>query len=163
MSSTSKDRGIMDSNALSALIDELRTIGTDQQAIEVKSGVGKNVRDTLSAFSNGSGGLLIVGLSEAEGFSPVPGFDAAKARDSLVSRCEQMEPSVRADIEIHDLAGSPILVAEVPEIEPRNKPCYIREQGMYQSSYIRLGDADIKLSRYEIDRLLEEHHQPKWD
>lgn len=153
----------MDTATLLNLIDELRTIGTDQQTIEVKSGVGKSVRETLSAFSNGAGGILIVGLAEDDKFAPVPNFDAAQSRDALVSRCEEMEPPIRANIEILDLGGAPVLVAEIDEIEPRYKPCYIREQGRYQSSYIRLGDADVKLSPYEIDRMLEEHHQPKWD
>ena len=153
----------MDTKTLARLIGELRTVGTDQQAIEVKSGVGKSVRETLSAFANGSGGILIIGLSEPAGFKPVPDFDASISRDALVGRCEQLEPPVRANVEIHPFEDTSILVAEVDEIEPRFKPCFIREKGRYQGSYIRLGDADVKLSKSEIDRMLEEHRQPKWD
>ncbi len=34
---------------------------------------------------------------------------------------------------------------------------------MYQGSYIRTGDGDRRLSHYEINRLVEEHRQPRWD
>lgn len=35
---------------LAQLLDKLRIIGTEQQHVEVKSGAGKNMLETLSAF-----------------------------------------------------------------------------------------------------------------
>ena len=57
----------------------MRAAGTDLQSCEVKSAVGKLPKDlaeSVSAFSNGSGGTIVLGLSEEEGFKPAPGFDA---------------------------------------------------------------------------------------
>ena len=34
---------------------------------------------------------------------------------------------------------------------------------MYRGSYIRTADGDHLMQRYEIDRLLEQSHQPSWD
>ena len=61
----------MDTERLEPIIHTLRLIGTDKQPIEVKSNVGKSIRETLSAFANANGGLIIVGLDEANGFLPV--------------------------------------------------------------------------------------------
>lgn len=157
--------GVMLSAELDTIIRDLRIAGTDDRRVEVKSGVGKSVRDTLSAFSNGDGGTLIVGLSESEGFTPVPEFEPSKARDQLLSRCEQMTPVVRPLIDILQVPGTDnqVLVVDVPELEPREKPCYITDAGRYQGSYLRAGDGDVRLRHYEIDRLLEEHTQPRWD
>lgn len=62
----------VDEKELITMVNDLRLVGTDQQAIEVKSGIGKEVLDTLSSFSNTSGGTLLVGLSEQDGFTVVP-------------------------------------------------------------------------------------------
>lgn len=153
----------METHELRALVDELRIVGTDQQRIEIKSGVGKDIRTTLSAFSNGSGGTIIIGLSEADAFAPVNGFDAARARDQIVSRCAELTPTVRPLTQIIPFESVSAIVVEVPELEPRFKPCYITDQGLYAGSYVRSGDGDHRLTRYEIDRLLEEHTQPIWD
>lgn len=153
----------MDAQELATLVGELRLVGTDQQAVEVKSGVGKSIRDTLSAFSNSGGGTLIVGLSEKDGFTPVPGFDAVAARDRLTSRCDQMTPLVRPDIDVLPFEGQSVVVALIPEMEPRYKPCFIADQGVYQGSYVRTGDGDRQMKRYEVDRCIEEHSQPRWD
>lgn len=153
----------MDAQELEDVIRGLRIVGTDQQRIEVKSGIGKDVRPTLSAFSNTGGGLLIVGLSEKDGFEPVPRFSAPQTRDSLVSRCGELTPVVRPHIQITSVHGADVLVAEVPEILPRDKPCYVTEQGTYRGSYIRSGDGDRRMESYEIDRLLEMRTQPRWD
>ena len=51
----------------------MRAAGTDLQSCEVKSAVGKLPKDlaeSVSAFSNGSGGTIVLGLSEEEGFKP---------------------------------------------------------------------------------------------
>ncbi|MEX3504088.1 ATP-binding protein [Corynebacterium sp. LK2510] len=145
------------------MIGDLRIIGTDKQGIEVKSDIGKDVRETLSAFSNANGGILIVGLSESNGFTPVPSFEAVRAQDKLEQRCAQLTPPVRPDIDLIPFEDAVLLVAEVRELVSRDKPCYVTDQGLYRGSYIRTGDGDTRLSNYEVDRLLEEKAQPKWD
>lgn len=148
---------------LERMVAELRVIGAEGQSVEVKSGVGKSIRETLSAFSNARGGLLLIGLSEEDGFIPAPAFDALKARDALASRCEELTPAVRPVVEIHDLEGAQVIVAEVDAFNREDKPCYITEQGRYNGSYVRTGDGDRRLTKYEVDRLLEEEVPPKWD
>ena len=153
----------MDEKKLRELVERLRLVGADQQRVEVKSGIGKAVLETLSAFSNGAGGTILVGLEERGGFLPVPGFDATAQRDALVSRCRQMTPTVRPDIVLVPFEGNVVVVATVPEMLPRDKPCHVTARGRYQGSYLRTGDGDVRLQYYEVDRLVEEHVQPAWD
>ncbi|OFO17152.1 DNA-binding protein [Corynebacterium sp. HMSC22B11] len=148
---------------LEKIINDLRIIGTDKQGIEVKSGVGKSIRDTLSAFSNGNGGVIIIGLSEADGFQPVPNFDPKTVQDQLEQRCVQLTPAVRPLVDIVPFEDSTLLVVEVEELASADKPCYVTDKGRYNGSFIRTGDGDVSLSHYEVDRLLEEKVQPKWD
>ncbi len=153
----------VDEKELITMVNDLRLVGTDQQAIEVKSGIGKEVLDTLSSFSNTSGGTLLVGLSEQDGFTVVPKFNAESARDQLVSRCSQLTPPVRPEIELVPFEGATVVVGQIPEMLPRDKPCYVTERGEMRGSYRRVGESDVRLEVYEVERLLEEHSQPKWD
>lgn len=157
----------MDEVSLNEVIALMRKVGTDFQHYEVKAAsqeLPKSLPETISAFSNGSGGTVILGLSEAEGFTPVKGFDPSRAQDALSEMCaDRMSPPVRPNIDIVEFEGAPILVAYVPEIHPKDKPCYVATKGKYQGSFIRTGDGDHKLSGYEVDRLLEEHRQPRYD
>ncbi len=154
---------VMLGGKLEDLITTIRAIGADTQRVEVKSTVGKAVLETLSAFSNSGSGTLIVGLSEEDGFAPVPDFNASAEQDRLISRCDQLTPRIQAEIDVVDFEGSHILVARTPEIPPYDKPCYITERGMYNGSYRRSGEGDHRLLHYEVDRLLEARRQPTWD
>ena len=157
----------MDTVDLERLVAELRSFGTDTHAVEVKSAVGrlpKTVPETLSAFSNGTGGTLILGLDEATGFRPSPGFDATRAQDALARTCaDDVHPPVRSAIEIVAFEGAYVVVAEVPEISPLAKPAYVKGRGEYQGSFIRGGDGDRKLSEYEVALLHANRGQPRDD
>lgn len=157
----------MSPSELEDVVALMRAAGTDIQYFEVKAakeGLPKSLGDTLSAFSNGSGGTVILGLSEAEGFAPVEGFDAKRAQDAFANLCAtKLEPPVRPDIEIIPFEGAMLLTAYVPELMPADKPCHVKDKGRYQGSFIRTGDGDHKLSGYEIDRLMEERRQPRFD
>lgn len=153
----------MDEDHLKEIIANLRLVGSDIQSVEVKSNVGKSIRETLSAFANAGGGVIIVGLDEKTGFAPVEKFDALKAQDALETRCGQLTPPVRPEITILPFEETSIVIAEIEEFSPFDKPCYVTDQGRYGGSYIRTGEGDTKLSSYEIDKLIEEHTQPKWD
>ncbi|UIZ93253.1 putative DNA binding domain-containing protein [Corynebacterium sp. CNCTC7651] len=155
--------GIMSPEELEKLLEHLQIVGAEQQRVEVKTGVGKSALETLSAFANHAGGIIVLGISEQDGFIPVDSFDALAERDRLVSYCERLTPHVRPEIEVIPVKGKPVLVAHVEELEVQDKPCYVSDRGMYNGSYTRSGDADVKLTRYEIDRLLEERKQPRWD
>lgn len=135
--------------------------------MEAKAAVGalpKSVRETLSAFSNDRGGLLLLGLAEESGFAPAPGFHAAKTRDDLASLCSDvMEPPVRAEVDIADFEGAQVVVASVPEMDPASKPCYVKAKGMAGGSYTRGGDGDRLLTAYEIFMLHANRGQPQDD
>ena len=66
---------------LAKIVRRLRTIGTDTQLVEVKE----------------AGGILILGLSERRGFTPVEGFNARRLHNALLSACDTITPPCRPD------------------------------------------------------------------
>ncbi|MDR1294977.1 MAG: putative DNA binding domain-containing protein [Bifidobacteriaceae bacterium] len=154
-------------NRLPRIVADLRRVGRDSHAVEAKSSVlrlPKTVPETLSAFANGAGGIVILGLDEGQGFRPAKGFRATSMQDALAGACaDRMHPPLRPAIEILNFEGAQVVAAEIEPLIPADRPCYITDRGMYQGSFIRTGDGDRRLSHYEIERLVEEHRQPRWD
>ncbi|PJM73034.1 dihydroorotate dehydrogenase [Bifidobacterium primatium] len=151
---------------MTELIALMRLIGNDTQQCEVKEckrKISSTITDTLSAFSNGSGGWIILGLSEKNGFTPVEGFNARSMQESLSQACEKMTPVVRPTIVTCPFEGSNLVFARVDEMLPRDKPCFISAIGAHGGSFIRTGDGDRRMTSYEVDRLIEEHLQPTYD
>lgn len=144
----------------------IRAVGSDTQRCEIKSAVRKlpdSVLESISAFANGGGGILILGLAEDRGFVPAEGFEADRIYSSLIAVGDKFTPVVRPEIEIYPLGGAKIVTVRVAPVSRGEAPCYITGRGPYLGSFIRTGDGDRKLTRYEVDRLMEERRQPKYD
>ncbi|KAB7788467.1 ATP-binding protein [Bifidobacterium cebidarum] len=151
---------------MTELIELMRMIGNDTQQCEVKEckrRISSTITDTLSAFSNGSGGWIILGLSEKNGFTPVEDFNARAMQEALSQACEKMTPVVRPVIVTCPFEGSNLVFARVDEMLPRDKPCFTTALGPHGGSFIRTGDGDRRMTSYEVDRLIEEHLQPTYD
>jgi ATP-dependent DNA helicase RecG len=152
---------------LAEIVDNLRTIGADIADVEVKTaqgGLPKSLRETLSGFANTRGGVIVLGLNEARGFVATGLSDPARLAADLGSMCsEDMEPPLRPLIKVHDFEGAQVLVAEVPELDPAQKPCYSRGTGISKGSYVRVSDGDRRLSTYEVQMMLSSRGQPRDD
>ena len=64
---------------IAEVLEHLRVQGNDDARFEAKScarTIGTSVWESVSAFANTKGGVLLLGISEDGDFSPVPGFDA---------------------------------------------------------------------------------------
>ena len=94
---------------LAEIVANLRVLGTDIADVEVKNshgGLPKSLRETLSAFSNTRGGVVILGLDEGRGFAPAGLPNPAKIAADLGSMCSsEMEPPLRPLIGIHQVRG----------------------------------------------------------
>lgn len=156
----------LNDNSVIKAIRRMRGLGTDTQRWEVKESVQelpKKLLETISAFSNMHGGTIILGLSEKNGFRPAEGFNADKIYAQMQTIGDAMTPIVRMEIEKMRFEGRILVVAHVPEIPKRMKPCYISKRGKYDGAFIRSGDGDRHLTPYEVDRLSESQYQPQFD
>lgn len=159
--------GLPHDEDLQAIVADLRAVGADSRHVEAKSSVGdlpKKLPRTISAFANTNGGLIILGLDEGAGFVLAPGFESGGIRKALEDACaHKVIPPVPALIEERVFEDGVLLLAWIPESVLTAKPCYVVSQGLYAGSYKRVGDSDLKLTHYEINRLLENQSQPMWD
>jgi ATP-dependent DNA helicase RecG len=150
---------ITNEQELEAAIKLMRAAGTDLAEYELKTAVGdfpKSTVETISAFANTHGGVLIFGIKEGAGFKQAAGFDPKKTQASCAQAArEAVEPPVQADIHVMMWEDAPVVVANIPECPARRKPCYVRKYGQREGSYIRTGDGDHKMTPYEIDRFIE--------
>ncbi|MBG0826355.1 putative DNA binding domain-containing protein [Planomonospora sp. ID67723] len=157
----------MQGEELFEIIANLRALGGDVSDVEVKKSqreLPKTVRETLSAFANTHGGVLILGLDETTGFAATGVHDALKLSNDLASLCStDMEPALRPLINVHDFEGVKLVVAEVPELDPAQRPCFYRGAGMTKGSFVRVGDGDRRLSSYEVQIMLSSRGQPRED
>ncbi len=127
---------------------------TEEQTIELKSaktGCPKRLYDTLSSFSNqDSGGILLFGIDEAADFQVVGVYDGQDLQKKVTEQCLQMEPPVRAVFTLAAYQGKTICAAEIPAIDMAERPCYYRGAGRTKGSFIRVGDADLPMTDYEL-------------
>ena len=148
---------------LAAAMDRMRKAGTDLAEYEVKSAAGgfpKSIPDTISAFANTYGGTIVLGVSEKDGFSPVPDSDTKMLQSKLAQAARELvEPPQAVDLLVLQLEGRPVVVANVREAPVREKPCFVRKLGQMGGSFVRTGDGDHRMSLYEIDRFIENQHR----
>ncbi len=153
--------------ATAALVALARRLGTDHADLEIKAAAGglpKTTVETISAFANGRGGTLVLGLSEDDGFAPAPGFDAARISDALAGSCaDRLDPPIRASVVTEEFEDALVVRVDVPELDPRLKPCFVKDRGPYQGSFIRGGDGDRRLNSYEVTQLLSNRGHPADD
>ncbi|WP_027928153.1 ATP-binding protein [Amycolatopsis benzoatilytica] len=152
---------------LAEIVGNLRRLGGDDADVEAKRAedrLPKSVRDTVSAFANTHGGVLVLGLDEASGFEATGVRDPAKMTADLASLCaEEMEPPLRPLIRVHRFEGVDLVVAEVPVLDSRSRPCFAKRLGMAQGSFVRVGDGDRRLSAYEVHLMTAGRGQPRDD
>ena len=126
----------------------------EEQTIELNSaqtGCPKRLYDTLSSFSNqDSGGVLVFGIDEQAAFQVVGVYDPQDLQKKITEQCLQMEPPVRAVFTLAEYHGKMICAAEIPAIDIAERPCYYRGAGRTKGSYIRVGDADLPMTDYEL-------------
>ena len=139
---------------LNDLIKQIIKKKAESQTIEVKAahkGIPKRLYDTLSSFSNqDSGGIIVFGIDESLGFKPVGVYDLQDLQKKVTEQCNQMDPVVRAIFTTTEYEGVNICSAEIPSIEITDRPCYYRGAGKTKGSYVRVGDADLPMTDYEI-------------
>lgn len=142
------------SEELLILIKKIQEIKAESQTVEVKSahnGCPKRLYDTLSSFSNqDGGGIIVFGLDEKQGFEAVGVYDLQDLQKSVTEQCNQMEPAVRGIFTFAEYEGKNICALEVPSVELVERPCYYKGAGKVKGSYIRVGDADLPMTDYEI-------------
>lgn len=139
---------------LTKLAKSIQKLQTEAQITEVKAAHGgcpTLLYDTLSSFSNqDSSGILALGLDENKNFEVVGVYDLQDLLKKMTEQCNQMEPPVRAVFTFAEYREVTICSAEIPAIDLAERPCYYKGAGKVKGSYVRVGDADLPMTDYEI-------------
>ena len=149
----------MNENELTGLLESLKRMGSDDLNVEVKESattLSRDVWETVSAFANTAGGIIVLGVSERAGFVPVENFETEKVLNQFVAgmgdaggRGKLANPP-KYTIERVELQGTVVLVITIEELDPSSKPCYVIERGAQGGSYKRIDDKDVPLSSTEV-------------
>lgn len=150
-----------------ALLQTLRRFGAEPTTVEVKSGAGgfpTSVRESMVAFANTDGGVILIGVDEAADFAVVDLPDAARYRDRLIDLSRTaVTPPLHIETEFAELDGKRMLIAEVPALAADQKPAYVTTRGVTTGAYLRTGDGDCRMSEAEIALVYAARTQPTYD
>lgn len=143
----------MRENDLIEIVNKITHIKSESSFYEVKAAKDgcPKLFDTLSSFSNQSGGGIIVfGIDEEKGFEICGVYDPGDLQKKIMEQALQMEPQLRPLCSAADINGKIVVSAEIQEIDSELKPCFYKGAGRLKGSYIRVGDGDRHMNEYEI-------------
>ncbi len=137
----------------------------DVEFKEAQQAVPKNAYETVSAFANTAGGHLVFGIrKDKTRFEVVGVLDVDKVQNEFISTLRQKEKiSLIIDVEEHlrNVDGNDLLIFYVPETTRTDKPVYLN--GDIRRAFIRKGGADVRCSREEIQRLINDASEDRYD
>ncbi|MBO6219886.1 MAG: putative DNA binding domain-containing protein [Treponema sp.] len=135
------------------LITKITERKSETSKIEFKSAKGgapEKLYDSFSSFSNTEGGIIIFGIDEKAGYKVCGIQNPDDLAKKIVEQAKEMEPVVRPLITFCEYEGKTVAAAEIAEMDSVSKPCYYTGKGKSKGSYIRVGDADLPMTEYEI-------------
>jgi len=145
---------IMLNEELVELADHIMNQKAESQIVEVKAaheGCPKRLYDTLSSFSNqDGGGVILFGIDETQDFKLVGVYDLQDLQKKVTEQCNQMVPPVRAVFTYAEIDNKMLCSAEIPSADLTERPCYYSGAGKVKGSYVRVGEADLPMTDYEI-------------
>lgn len=144
----------MNSEDLVKLVKTILRTKCERQNIELKKAeksAPKRLYDTFSSFANQSGGgIIIFGIDEKQNFAVTGVQNPQDLQVAVTNQALQMEPVVRPVFTVAEIDGKVVVSAEIAECDDFDKPCYYRGVGKMKGSYIRVGDADVPMTDYEV-------------
>lgn len=140
-------------NELVDMVKQIQLVRSESNKIEIKAATKgcPKVRDSLSSFSNQSGGgVIIFGVDENDGYEVCGVYDAADLMKKVEAQCQEMTPVIRPLFSVASIDGKTVVSAEIQEIDNADKPCFYSGVGRLKGSYVRSGDADRLMTEYEV-------------
>ncbi len=135
-------------------IQYMQKYQTESDRIEAKTAevdFPKKCYDTISAFANKYGGIIIFGINEHNKFIEQDVYDVNDLQKQITSLCtNSMEPKLRPNFLVITYKNKKLLAVKIDEIPQNRKPCYYKSAGIQKGSYIRIGDSDEHMTDYEI-------------
>lgn len=135
-------------------IEYMQKFQTETDRLEAKRAevdFPKKCYDTISAFANKNGGIIIFGINENNNFLEQDVYDINDLQKQITALCtNSMEPKLRPEFLPIIYNNKKLLAVKINEIPQNKKPCYYKNAGMNKGSYIRIGDSDEQMTEYEI-------------
>ena len=136
------------------LVQQIRSQQSETQTIEIKAaakGCPTRLYDSLSSFSNqDEGGTIVFGIDEQHAYNVAGVYDVQDLQKHVTEQCVQMEPPVRAIFTVAKFEGKHVVSAEIPGIDPTDRPCFYTGKGRLKGSYVRVGESDEPMTEYEV-------------
>ena len=137
------------------LIQKLTSLEWEDFEVKAaKSELPKSVWETVSAFSNTSGGWIVLGVKEEGNDFEIAGVrNAEKLELDFLNtlRGTKFNVFVGTKQEVYQFGDKTVLAFYVPV--HKNKPVYYNNQG---NTFIRRGSADQRATQEEIDSMLRD-------
>jgi len=136
------------------------------EAKQARGGLPKSLWETYSAFANTLGGVILLGVAEAQDKAlfavPLPDPQALIDEfwqlidDPSVASANILQPE---DVQILRCEGLDIVAIFVPRAQRKHRPVYIG-QDPYTGTYYRRGEGDWRSPRHEVEAMLRDRDDP---
>jgi ATP-dependent DNA helicase RecG len=158
----------MKTTDLDRMVADVREQKCELDNLEVKSGrrgTPRRLFEVISAFSNrDGGGVILFGLDEEGGFAPVGVADSQKLQEDISSLCsDRLEPAVRPEFTVGSVDDFTVVGVEIPGLSPSRRPCFLRDAGLPNGAYIRVGNTNRQMTEYEVYGYVSNRDQPTYD
>jgi ATP-dependent DNA helicase RecG len=156
------------------LLQELMSLD-ESQRIEAKrcTQIDRSVMETVCAFANEpglGGGYLLLGVERDtqdlfnNAYRVVGIAQPDKLQSDLASQCASVfNRPVRPRVSVETLQGKTVLVVEVPEAAPTDKPLYLTKLGLPRGAFRRIGSTDQESSDDDLIALYAGHQRDTYD
>ncbi len=138
---------------------------TDVEFKAAQKQVSDSAYETVSAFSNTSGGWLVFGIKEASGTYDIVGvIEVDKVQNDFLSCLragDKLGLVVNPDEQMLSHESKTLLVFRIPEARRQDKPVCLN--GDIKRSYVRRGACDEKCTMDEIHRFLRDAAGDEYD
>lgn len=131
----------------------------ENNRIEAKEAVGglpHSIWETYSAFANTLGGIILLGVAEAEDKSLYPvDLDVPEKLITefwdIVNNREYVSANILSDedVQIRRADGKRVVVIKVPQAADCEKPVYIGKD-VFHGTYVRCGEGDYRCTPEQV-------------